>query len=104
MKTHSGFDESGRPYSISASGYLDKKLVTDLSETEQTVVNGWINTKISKAKKTFPRSSYWLKHLLERETGIYMTNNQFKDAMAINGYRPIDNEPLNWEYRIVLKK
>ena len=44
-----------------------------------------------------------MKHLLERDTKIYMTNNQFKDAMLLCGYEPVDERLLNWNYRISKK-
>ena len=44
-----------------------------------------------------------IKHLLERDTGIYLTNNEFKDAMLQAGYEPVDPNELNWHYRISKK-
>ena len=29
-----------------------------------------------------------------------MTNNQFKEAMLICGFKPVDETELNWYYRI----
>lgn len=45
-------------------------------------------------------TSYGLKHLLERDTGIYMTNNQFKSLMLKCGHYPVSDIELNWTYRI----
>ena len=45
-------------------------------------------------------SSYGLKHMLERDTDIYMTNNQFKDAMLACDFLPVNERELNWHYCI----
>ena len=38
--------------------------------------------------------------MLERDTGIYMTNNQFKDAMLACDFLPMNERELNWHYCI----
>ncbi len=45
-------------------------------------------------------TSYGLKHILERDTGLYLTNNEFKDAMLMCGYKPTNPNDLNWCYCI----
>ena len=45
-----------------------------------------------------------MKHLLEHDTGVYLTNNEFKDAMLLAGYRPVNPDSLNWKYRIELTR
>ena len=44
-----------------------------------------------------------MKHLLEHDTKIYLTNNEFKDAMMICGFEPMDPDMLNWIYCISAK-
>ena len=46
------------------------------------------------------RSSYSMKGLFTKETGIYIYNNQFKDAMLQCGFKPDDETELNWHYRL----
>ena len=41
--------------------------------------------------------------MLERDTDIYMTNNQFKDAMLACGFLPVNERELNWHYCISRK-
>lgn len=79
----------------------DTELYTDLAPEEQRVVLDWIRRNL-KPRKTalMTRSSYGLKHLLEHDTKIYMTNNQFKDAMLACGFYPVDERQLNWNYCI----
>lgn len=82
----------------------DTALVTDMTEEEQEKIMSWIHENILPRKMPLlTRSSYGIKHLLERDTGIYMTNNQFKDAMLLCGYEPVDERLLNWNYRISKK-
>lgn len=51
----------------------------------------------------YDKTSYGLKHILEHDTGIYLTNNEFKDAMLICGYEPVNPQELNWTYCISKK-
>ena len=82
----------------------DTALLTDMTEEEQAKVTAWIRENILPRKTPLlSRSSYGMKHLLERDTKIYMTNNQFKDAMLLCGYEPVDERLLNWNYRISKK-
>ena len=52
------------------------------------------------AASMYRHTSYGLKHYLEHDTGIYVTNNAFKDAMLICGFEPADPHELNWHYCI----
>lgn len=82
----------------------DTALVTDMIEEEQEKIMAWIHENIlPRGTPLLSRSSYGIKHLLERDTGIYMTNNQFKDAMLLCGYEPVDERLLNWSYCISKK-
>ena len=47
-----------------------------------------------------PPAALERKHMLERDTDIYMTNNQFKDAMLACGFLPVNERELNWHYCI----
>lgn len=80
---------------------FDDELLTDeTSETVDTVLD-WIAAHIVPRKTVNSRySSYGLKHILQSHTGIYLTNNQFKNAMLLSGYMPEDQFALNWYFRI----
>ena len=79
----------------------DESLLTDLPEEDQEVVLNWIKDNILPRKKPLEgRSSYGIKHILQHDTKIYTTNNQFKHAMLLCGYEPVDENKLNWNYRI----
>ena len=96
----------GRPYSNETSdGSIDDALITERSDEEITAVGKWIRDNIRPAKKILDgHTSYGMKHILKHDTGIYLTNNEFKDAMLLTGYKPVNPNELNWRYRIVLTR
>ena len=82
-------------------GNVDNALFTDLNTREQEKVWLWVQNNIFTADKiNFDQNSYGLKHLLERDTGVYMTNNQFKDTLLEYGVEPVEDSALNWIYCI----
>jgi len=94
---------NGRPYS-NENGYIDDSLITSYLQEEIDTVMDWIAEYISPRKTPlYGHTSYGIKHLLHRDTGIYLTNNEFKDAMLQAGYEPVDPNELNWHYRISKK-
>ena len=96
--------KNNRPYT-NENGHIDDGLITDKPETAIEAVSGWIRKNIRPAKRILQgRTSYGLKHTLEHDTGIYLTNNEFKDAMMLAGYHPVSPKELNWRYRIVLTR
>lgn len=96
--------KNNKPYT-NENGHIDDTLVTDLNAKEQSEISEWIKRNIRPARKVLQgRTSYGLKHVLEHDTGIYLTNNQFKDAMLSAGYTPVNPNELNWRYRIVLMR
>lgn len=96
--------KNGRPYT-NENGAVDDRLVSGRDDGELLQIDGWIRENVRKSRSVCKgRTSYGLKHALERDTGIYLTNNEFKDAMLLAGYRPVDPGELNWRYRIVMVK
>lgn len=92
--------KNGRPYS-NENGDIDKALITERPKKEIDIVCKWIKSKLTPIKSpNYERTSYGLKHILERDTGLYLTNNEFKDAMLMCGYEPVNPNELNWNYRI----
>lgn len=82
----------------------DEALLTELSKEEQMQVLDWIEENIVPRKTAYEGvSSYGLKHILTRDTGIYLTNNQFKHAMLLAGFKPVRSYMLNWHYCISKK-
>lgn len=82
----------------------DTSLVTDMTKEEQEKVMEWIHENIlSRKTPLLDYSSYGIKHLLERDLKFYITNNQFKDAMLLCGFYPVDEHLLNWNYCISKK-
>ncbi len=94
---------NGRPYT-NENGWEDAGLITDHPQEEQDIVLDWIRRNILPRKTVLHgRTSYGMKHILEHDTKIYLTNNEFKDAMMICGFEPVDPDMLNWTYRISAK-
>lgn len=95
--------KNGRPYS-DENGYIDDALITSHSEEEIKLVCDWINSNIIPRKTpNYDKTSYGLKHKLHDDIGIYLTNNEFKDAMLMCGYKPVNPNELNWNYCISKK-
>ncbi len=79
----------------------DEELISDLSQENMGKVLVWISTNIYPRKTPLlTSSSYGLKHIMTSDIGIYVTNNQFKDAMLMCGFIPINENILNWNYYI----
>lgn len=89
----------GHPWSYGDYG-MDVELFADLPEADQALARVWIMAFMVPSKGECDRTSYGLKHLLEHDTGVYMTNNQFKDLMLTMHHAPIDPDELNWRFRV----
>lgn len=91
---------NGRPVTVYGKN-TDNWLITDLGNKEKDAVIDWIMTRLAPVKTAVhPRGSYGLKHDMTRETGIYVSNNQFKDAMLMAGYKPENPNDDYWRFRI----
>ncbi|OKL46988.1 hypothetical protein BSR28_06095 [Boudabousia liubingyangii] len=71
-----------------------------LDKERQQALMEWIRTDLTHGRDWCSKTSYGLKHLFERDTGHYVTNAQFKDAMIIAGYQPKNIKALNHCYRL----
>lgn len=82
----------------------DDNHLFDLSAEVRERVLAWIKNGIMPRKTPlYDRTSYGIKHVMQRQTGIYVTNNQFKEAMLECGYAPVDENEYNWVYHISKK-
>ena len=97
---------NNRPYTTETdSGDIDDALVTERSDEDLVAIEEWIRNNIRPSKEVlYGHTSYGMKHMLEDDTGIYLTNNAFKDAMWLAGYKPVDPNEVDWHYRIDLTK
>lgn len=92
--------KNGRPYT-NENGSIDDTLITSRNAAEFLIIMKWISENIFTSKSVLNgHTSYGLKHILEHDTGIYLTNNEFKDAMQLAGFNPVDCNELNWRYCI----
>jgi hypothetical protein len=69
----------------------------------QARLSVWIRENVSPAKRTYPSTSYGLKHNFSSDCGVYISNGVFKAAMLLAGYKPVDQGEQNWRYRIKVK-
>ncbi len=75
-----------------------------LTKEDQRAILQWIQSRLYPRKTPNNwHTSYGLKHLLERDTKIYLTNNQFKEAMLMCGFTPVNPRELNWCFRLSSK-
>jgi hypothetical protein len=79
-----------------------------LTEEEREAMTVWIRERLEPTPRK-PRpanrlNSYGLKHCMERETGVYVTNGQFKGGMQAAGYEAFDTDDINWTYEVRIKK
>jgi hypothetical protein len=70
-----------------------------LSSEDKATVQRWIEHELTPSDEVGPHASYSLKHILQRLEGLYVTNGQFKGAMLVAGYEPLDRCELNWQWR-----
>ena len=90
-----------RVKTVFENGEIDNTHLSDLPAEEQKRLVTWVAYNFYPAKSFlhFP-TSYRFKHTYERRAHIYVTNNQFKEAMLMNGFYPKDASELNWTFRI----
>lgn len=95
--------DEGDPITVSSvpAYYLDDELLDDLPKRQRKEVLNWIKNNIFERKTlNFKYHTYHLKHLIQWDTGIYMTENQMKDAMLQLGYYPNDKYERSWVFNI----
>lgn len=75
-----------------------------LSGEEKEQCGLWIHSRLAavNCRPCNRLNSYGLKHHMERETGLYVTNGQFKGAMEKAGYEAFDTQDINWTYKVKL--
>ena len=78
----------------------DPKEYDKLPQEEKQAVQYWISKAIKPATKEASSSSYGLKHDYEHESGIYISNAEFKGAMLAAGYAPNNESGQNWLFNI----
>lgn len=72
-----------------------------MTRNEYQTCMGWIavNVRESPHENRY-QTSYYLKHCLERDTGIYTDNETFKSMMLEAGHCPVDESKRNATYKI----
>lgn len=59
----------------------------------------WISDHMEPSRQYGKNTSYGLKHILEDDLNLYVTNGEFKGAMLKAGYKPKDANELNWIFK-----
>lgn len=88
------------------SNSLGSWIVTDspLSEDEKQIILDWVRTNFIIRKSPNYYSSYFLKHILEKNTGIYTYAGQFEYAMLSAGFTHVRNwHDINLHFSISQK-
>ena len=80
----------------------DEALFSEVNPEDQKLARLWVNWNLYPMKSWSRRTSYGLKHMLQRDTHIYLTNNQFKDLMLSCGYRVKNPKDINWCFNVVV--
>lgn len=71
----------------------------NMSPYDQALAMKWIKRNLWAIRSENKyRTSYGIKHCLQHDTGLYMGNNAFKEAMLLCGFAPVDSSELNWSY------
>lgn len=79
----------------------DTDLFTDLeSEEQKNICISWVKDKYTEAKYINKHTSYQMKHRLQEDTGVCLTDNQFKHLMLISGYKPVNDMEFQWRYKV----
>lgn len=79
----------------------DTLTLFDLPDEEREFVLHWCASNFREARTCLELpTSYGLKHIIQRVYNIYLSNNQFKHAMYMCGFKEKDPRALNWQYFI----
>ena len=96
--------KNGRPYTCeSKHPDVDDGLLTSpgrFTNEQIDIISKWIQSTFEHSDEIFPTTSYEMKHWLQNKHGIYMTDNEFKDAMFLAGFKPVNPNEFNWRYRV----
>lgn len=72
-----------------------------MTEKEKRILCQWVKENLVPRKTpNFRHTSYGLKHLAESATGVYSTNDEFKEVMEASGYEACNKHSINWSYAI----
>lgn len=86
---------------------LFKDNVTNISDVEVEAVMAWVQQGMASRRKTINRriTSYGLKHVIERDMGLYISNNACIAGLKQMGFtaKPITGTP-NYYFNISLTK
>lgn len=92
--------KNGKPYSVARvvgtrSFGQDVALFDALNETDQWIVNQWLDRNY----QSYPhRNQKSIQEKIQTDTGVAIQNNQVKDALLIRGIKPLESTEWIWRY------
>lgn len=77
------------------------KRFSDMDDKVKCMVIGWIDRNLNR-RKTVNRNKtvYYVKHVLQSQTGIYLTESQFAEALLMCGFQLIRSPRLKHTIQI----
>ena len=81
---------------------IDGHRFDELPTEERDLIKAWVrcNFEESDHYSTEAYNSYWFKHRFEQLVGHYVSNDQAKDAFLSWGFKPKDQNEINWVFKI----
>lgn len=78
--------------------------IQSLGKDDILIAVNWCRDNFDQAKSfDNAHTSYGLKHVLESQLHLYLSNGQFKAAMLLAGFKEKSKEDLNWVFNISKK-
>ena len=74
-----------------------------LKDDERQKIRGLVIELLEPSNRYSQHTSYHIKHIFERITGFYMSNDEMKSIMLELGYMPDSKKSLNPRYKAKFK-
>lgn len=80
----------------------DPQAIEELTAEQRAQIGDWIKQSLLPiASPNHDHTSYGIKHRFEKSAGgFYVTNGQFKGAMRLAGFEPVEAGEMNWTFCI----
>lgn len=79
----------------------DERSFSDIKGEKREIVKEWVSYWLIPGNRVWKKAdTYSLKHRLQYDTTVYLTNNQFKEALILCGLTPNSPEGEDWYFKI----
>lgn len=83
------------------SGFVDESSFYDLDPAVQGVLLDWIAQRLNPARKVNENvTTERMREVFTRDTGVHVHRGEFKSAMLVAGYKPYNEQKIEWKFRI----